>query len=184
MRLKIEPDSPAAKIQYKRGDSNTTLIRTAKGAMIDLRYDTGSNHPHHMTTYHNLQGQKASFQSWPGEVWIEGRSKEVAWEPFSQYVAEYDHPWWKESGEQAAKTGHGGTDYFVMKDFFESLHHKRPSPINVSQRGGLRHDHALQRADSVSPSGSVPIAFPDFLSHRRPTASRTVAAEPRRGERM
>jgi predicted dehydrogenase len=169
---KFGADSPAAKMHYKRGDTNTTLIRTAKGAVIDLRYDTGSNRPHHMTTYHNLQGEKASFQSWPGEVWIEGRSKESVWEPFSQYVAEYDHPWWKESGDEAAKSGHGGADYFVMKDFFESLRAKRPSPIDVYDAVVWSAIMPLS-AESVT-RGSVSIAFPDFLKNRRPTASRTT----------
>jgi len=64
------PDSPQAKIAFTKEDSTTALIKTATGAMIDLRCDTLSSRPHRTTTYHTIQGESGSYRSPTGDVWI------------------------------------------------------------------------------------------------------------------
>ncbi len=72
-------DHPAAKITFAVGDTTTTLIRTAKGAVIDLRYDTHSARPHPSTTYFTLQGETASYKDdgTTQQIWIEGKSQRL-----------------------------------------------------------------------------------------------------------
>ena len=73
---------PPSKIRFRSTDSATMLIRTAKGAMIDLRYDISSPRPVPSTTYYSIQGTKASYDSRlgtqpspEGGLWIDGRSQ-------------------------------------------------------------------------------------------------------------
>lgn len=163
-REKFGTDSPQARAEYKKGDSTTCLIRTAEGAVIDLRYDTSSARPVRSTTYHNLQGEKASYESGRNEIWIEGRSKAETWEPLSKYAAEYEDEQWKRFGKEASESGHGGADFFVLKDFFDTLRSGRPSPIDV-------YDAAVWSAiiplSVVSlEKGSAAVEFPDFCKGR------------------
>jgi predicted dehydrogenase len=81
---KFPADHPARKIKFAVGDTTTTLIRTAKGAVIDLRYDTLSARPHPSTTYYTLQGATASYKDdgTQTQIWLEGKSKSYAWEPW------------------------------------------------------------------------------------------------------
>jgi predicted dehydrogenase len=124
-------DHPSAKIKFAVGDSTATLIQTAKGVVVDLRYDTLSARPHPSTTYQTLQGATASYVSDGERIWIEGRSQKKEWEPLSKYAAEYDHPLWKKSESEAAKTQHGGGDYFVIREFVNTLRSGGQPPIDV-----------------------------------------------------
>ncbi len=152
--------SPQARIEFKSGDSTTTLIRTARGAVIDLRYDIASPRPHKSTVYHALQGEKASYQSITSEIWIDGRSKEYAWEPVERYAKEYDHPYWQKWGQQAEKTGHGGADFFVIQDFFDAFRTGKKPPMDVYDAVTWSCIVPLS-AESIR-KGSEPVEVPDF----------------------
>lgn len=125
-------DHPAARFDYA-GDTNTTLIKTAAGALIDLRFDISSARPHPSTTHFTLQGATASYSDREGDrrVWLAEASEEPAWKPLSRYEDAYRHPLWKRWGEQAATTGHGGADFFVVAEFLETLRTGRPSPLDA-----------------------------------------------------
>ena len=84
----------ARQIRFKGADSITVLIRTAKGALIDVRFDICSSHPLISTTYYSLQGTKASYESRTNSIWIAGRSKHDAWEPASNYAKEFRDRLW------------------------------------------------------------------------------------------
>ncbi len=129
---------------WKHPDTVTTCIRTGNGALIDLRVDAASARPHHMTRY-ELQGTRASF-SWPDSpkewwespmIWIEGRSPAnalgiaEAWEPLTKYREEFEHPLWREHREQAQTFGHGGGDFFTLREFCGAIEEQRPPMIDV-----------------------------------------------------
>jgi predicted dehydrogenase len=155
-------DHPAAKIPWAVGDTTTVLLRTAKGAVIDLRYDTCSARPHPSTTYFTLQGTTASYQDdgMGRRVWIEGRSKEYAWEPADNYLAEYDHPKWVQGQAEAQKTGHGGADYFPVTEFLAALRTGRPAPIDAGDAAAWSAIIPLSAASLRA--GGAPQEFPDF----------------------
>jgi predicted dehydrogenase len=154
------PDSPQAKIDFTGGDSTSTLIRTAKGVVIDLRYDIASPRPHRSTVYHSLQGEKASYRSLTGEIWINARSEKHAWEPVTKYAKQYDHPYWQKWGDEAGQTGHGGADFFVIKEFFDALREGRRPPIDVYDAVTWSCIIPLS-AESIR-KGSAPVEVPDF----------------------
>jgi len=121
-------------------DNAVTLLKTAKGAVAEARVDWASPRPHNMTRY-ELQGTKAAFTGQErgnkSLIWIEGRSEMSptgiagAWEPLEKYFEEFEHPLWKQHMENAQKAGHGGGDYFIMREFAEAVRENRPPFVDV-----------------------------------------------------
>ena len=159
---KFPADHPARKIQFAVGDTTTTLIRTAQGAVIDLRYDTASARPHPSTTYFTLQGATASYKDdgTQQQIWIEDKSKGYAWEPLAGYTREFEHPLWQQSGEKASQTGHGGADYFVVAQFVEAIRAGRPAPIDAYDAAAWSCIMPLSAASIRA--GGAPQEIPDF----------------------
>jgi predicted dehydrogenase len=157
-------DSPQASIPFCKGDTTTTLIKTASGAMIDLRCDTLSSRPHRTTVYHTLQGETASYRSLTKDVWLESRSKAYKWDPLEQYMAEFDDPLWKQWEQHAKSSGHGGADFFVMKEFLDAVRNNSPSPIDAYDAAAWSCIMPLS-AESIR-LGSVPVDVPDFTGGR------------------
>jgi len=144
------------------GDSNHALIKTAKGAMIDLRFDVSSARPHVGTTYFTLQGTTASYskRERTENIWIDGRTKGRGWEPASTYAKEFPSELWAKYGEEAKKTGHGGADFFVIREFLETVRTGRPSPIDAYDAAAWSCIIPLSVA-SVR-AGGAPQEIPDF----------------------
>ncbi len=159
---KFGSDHPAAKIKFAVGDTTTTLIRTAKGAVIDLRYDTLSARPHPNTTYYTLQGETASYKDdgTSQQIWLEEKSKDYAWEPVVNYANAFEHPLWKRSGEQARKSGHGGADYLVVSEFVDAIRAGRPAPIDACDAAAWSCIIPLSAASIRA--GGAPQEIPDF----------------------
>lgn len=162
---------------WKHPDTTSTSIRTKNGVLIDLRLDWVSPRPHHMTRY-ELQGTKAAFvipdansslQSDP-LIWIEDRSPTnkmgIAgqWESLSVYRDEFEHPLWKEHRMHAENAGHGGGDFFVLREFAASIAEGRLPMIDVYDAVTWSSITPLS-AQSIS-GGNVPVAVPDFKGPR------------------
>ena len=157
---KFGADSSAAKTTIENGDTNIALIRTAQDRLIEIRYDTASPRPAGMGEY-QLQGTKGAYNSAFGirNVHIEGKSPPHKWEPLEQYEAEYQHPYWKQHGAEAKKTGHGGGDFFVMRDFVEAARTGK-SPIDIYDAVAWTSIRPLSEISIRS--GSKPVEVPDF----------------------
>ena len=174
-------EHPTAQPGFFRGaDSTTTLLRTAQGALIVLRRDPASPRPENWAQY-ALQGTGASYLSGRHDdedplVWIDGRSPgnspsdysrhgqpdsdEARWESLWNYSAEYEHPMWRERGHLAATAGHGGSDFFVLEAFVESVLGGGPPPVDVYDAVTWSSVIPLS-AQSVA-SGGVTVAIPHF----------------------
>jgi len=159
---KFGADSPAAKVDFKNGDTNQALIRTAKGRLIEVRYDTSSPRPPGMGQY-SLQGTRGAYESALGQrmVYLEGRSPLEKWERLEKYEAEFGHPRWKVEGAKAAAAGHSGGDYFVVADFLDSVRTGR-SAVDVIDAVTWSAVRPLS-AESIA-GGSKPVPFPDFAA--------------------
>ncbi len=160
VRRQFPKDHPAQKIQFKSTDSVTTLIRTAKGKLIDLRYDISSPRPVVSTTYYSLQGVKASYESRIDSIWIEGRTKEKVWEPTSKYANEFEHPMWSRFRDQAAGTGHGGGDFFVVNEFLKTVRSGGPPPIDACDAAAW--SVVIPLSGKSIAEGGAPQEIPDF----------------------
>ena len=167
-------DHPAAQPGFfKMGDSSSTLLRTAGGAVVHLRRDAASQRPHNMTHY-VLQGERASYLSprYGGEdplVWIDGRSPggrigREQWQPLWDYFEEFEHPRWRERGAVAREAGHGGGDYFIVEDFVRAAAGGERPAIDVYDAVTWSSVFPLS-FESVT-RGGQPIAVPDFRAGR------------------
>lgn len=138
----LKEDNPYRhKTDWRLPDSVTTMLRTENDVLIAHRFDCASPRPHNMH-YYLLQGTHAAFNSNvdPGQeplVWIADRSPTNqagaagAWEPLFKYADEFEHPLWRQSREEAAKAGHGGGDYFILREFTDAILEGRAPAIDV-----------------------------------------------------
>ena len=172
VRRRFPKDHPAQRIRFRSTDSVTTLIRTAKGAVIDLRYDIASPRPVPSTTYYSLQGVKASYESRIDSIWIDGRTSGEVWEPMAKYAKEFEHPMWKQFSQQAAGTGHGGGDFFVVNEFLKTVQSGGPPPVDVYDSAAWSAIIPLS-GKSIAEGGTVQ-EIPDFTRGKWETRSRSV----------
>jgi hypothetical protein len=158
---------------WAHGDSTITLIETQLGALIVLRFDGDSARPHNMNG-NSLQGTTASYLSGRFEseeplVWVEGMSEQseeglaTDWSRLSEFRDEYEHPMWSEFLPQAHQFGHGGSDFFVLKDFIAAIRNNLTPYVDVYDAVTWSSIVPLS-ADSVR-RGSIPVDIPDFRSY-------------------
>ncbi|MCE7983760.1 MAG: gfo/Idh/MocA family oxidoreductase [Caldilinea sp. CFX5] len=152
-------------------DNVVSLFQTAAGRLLKIRVDIVSPRPHLMD-YYALQGTHGSFEGTrgfgdPPRIWLEeletaarpGKSgPSVKWRKLADFEAEYI-PDRVAARADAAKTGHGGADYWTMKAFVDAFRRGDASPVDVyraldcSLPGALALESAKQ--------GGAPIEVPD-----------------------
>ena len=110
---------------------------------------------------YSLQGIKGAYDSAFGirNVYLQGKSPAHKWEPLETYRDEYQHSYWKDEGEKAKTTGHGGGDWFVMKDFIRAVR-SGVSPIDIYDAVAWTSIRPL--SEQSIRSGSKPVEVPDF----------------------
>ncbi|NOY80847.1 MAG: Gfo/Idh/MocA family oxidoreductase [Kiritimatiellaeota bacterium] len=127
------------------GDSATMLCRTARGALIKIRVDMVSDRPHAMTNY-QLQGVDGCYESsrgGPGDrhkIWLRCLSeKPDKWFELDALMQE-DSPLidclpddWRNPPEEALRAGHGGGDYFEVRDFLRAIRGEAPPPVGIHE---------------------------------------------------
>lgn len=157
------PDgSPQRREQYVLGDVNVSLIKTANGRTICVGHDT--NLPRPYSRVHVVQGTRGLFQGYPHRVYIEGRSKPDEWDAAEAYLAEFDHPLWKQIEEKSRGAGHGGMDYLEDYRLIKCLREGLPTDMNVYDAVALSVVTPLSEW-SVANRGR-PAEFPDFTRGR------------------
>jgi predicted dehydrogenase len=157
---------PYATQPMAQGDVNVSLLRTVKGKLITLNFDT--NTPHPRGTY-RVQGSKGVFMTNRGigsYIYLDGISPEShQWEDATKYLEEYQHPLVKnyDPPERKAIRGHGGrgratplTWYLLVKALREE---KMPffdvcDSVTSSAVSPLSEQSVANKGQSVS--------FPDF----------------------
>ena len=157
-KRKFKANDPRSKETYKLGDVNTSLIKTEKGKTITLVHDT--NLPRPYTRYDLIQGTKGIYQGFPSQIHIEGKSKGHGWEKIDKYMAEYEHPLWKNRADKARGAGHGGMDYMEDWRLIRCLQQGKPTDTDVYEASDWSVIFALSM-QSVA-GGSAPVDFPDF----------------------
>ncbi|MBQ7637328.1 MAG: Gfo/Idh/MocA family oxidoreductase [Clostridia bacterium] len=131
--------SPGVRHPYgvKQDSGTTTMCRTDKGGLLNIRTDCTSPHPHNMDYYH-LQGTKGAFRSkthgndfnrvsFIGE---DSPSHSMQWktlEDFGEYLPER----YKNASPDELAAGHGGGDFFIVKDFIDAVRGEKAPAIDV-----------------------------------------------------
>jgi len=155
------------KLDYKGGDMNTSIIKTALGRTIMVQWDETSPRPY---SRHNLvQGTLGTLAGFPTRVAIEGGIKGAtknhhSWAQGEQLDAlfeQYEHPLYTRLGEISKKMGgHGGMDFMMLYRIIECLRKGEPLDQNVYE-GCLWSAVGPLSEASVAKDGASQ-AFPDF----------------------
>jgi predicted dehydrogenase len=152
-------DHPNSKINFKCGDIITTTIKCYNGQTIVLSHDTNNPRPYSLNF--RVQGTKGIWQKDNRSIYLEGLSIEShIWESEDAYLKKYDHPLWKRFESKAAGSGHGGMDFFVLRDFINSIKNKTRPPIDVYDAASLSVISPL--SEKSIRLGSAAVKIPDF----------------------
>lgn len=164
---------------WRHNDSCTSLLRTQKGALVEIRVDGTSARPHHMER-HEIQGTRGCALSQPtladGSgvshhqwlIWLEDSSPSYSWcpgmasgwEPLENYYDRWDHPLWRAHLEEASLAGHGGGDYFVLREFCRAIREGRPPLFDVVD--AVTWSSLTPLSVQSLDNGSTPVDYPDF----------------------
>ncbi len=122
---------------YENEDSCVMLCKMKSGSLVKIRVDMLSDRPHAMTNY-QLQGTDGCYESAraPGEknrIWLRSRCKDMVWIDIFELEEEFLHYEWKQYAQLAAKTGHGGGDFFEVMDFANAIIGKKECPIGIDE---------------------------------------------------
>jgi predicted dehydrogenase/GNAT superfamily N-acetyltransferase len=151
-------------------DTSVMMCKTDKGALIKIRVDMLSDRPHAMTNY-QLQGTDGAYESQrggPGErskIWLRKLSRDVRWldmdtvmcmdDVSRQYVPEY----WNNPPLEALRAGHGGGDYFEVRDFIRSIRGEIVCPIGIHEAMDMTLPHLVSQQSAMQ--GGAWLSVPD-----------------------
>lgn len=114
-------------------DTTVTLCKTDRGALIDLRLALISPRPYE--THYELQGTEGAYHN--GKLWLPELSEEPKWFPVDELIArpafveKYLPEEWRNPPPEALSAGHGGGDFFEVRDFIRAVRGEQPSPIDI-----------------------------------------------------
>jgi len=158
---KFGKDSDYAKREYKRGDMNTTLVKTKKGKSILIQHDVTSPRPY--SRIHMLSGTKGFVQKWP----IQGIALDpeahnfMSDEEMGALIAQYEHPITKEVGEMARKVGgHGGMDFTMDYRLIYCL--RNGLPLDQDVYDAAEWSSIIELSEKSIENQSIPVRVPDF----------------------
>ncbi len=158
---KFGEDSDYAQREYKKGDMNTTIIKTVKGKTIKIQHDVTSPRPY--SRIHMLSGTKGFAQKWPrqgialepnGHNWLSA-------EEMAALLKEYEHPIVTEVGEKAREVGgHGGMDFIMDYRLIYCLHHGLPLDQDVYD--AVEWSSIIELSKVSVKNQGMPVKIPDF----------------------
>lgn len=138
-------------------------LRTDAGRVLRVRVDHTSPRPHQMA-YYALQGSAGSYESWRGhgdtsKVWLadsherSGCYEAAQWHGLDEFAERYI-PERLAAPPEAAVSDHGTSEYWMLPEFLDAVHGKRPSPIDVYR--GLDYTlPGILAAESISAGGAA-----------------------------
>ena len=154
-------NSYEAKKEYKRGDMNSTLIKTNKGKTIMLQHDVTSPRPY--DRIHKLSGTKGYAQKYPDErLALEPNAHNFcSREEFDRLMAEYEHPLSKKMKEQAQRVGgHGGMDFIMDYRLVYCL--RNGLPLDQDVYDAATWSSLVELTELSVQKNSQPVQIPDF----------------------
>jgi len=112
----------------RQDDTTVTMCQTREGRLIKLRVDCTSPRPHNMTGY-QLQGTRGAYESkrepdGRDVVWFDRLSSkdgEREWHDLREFEEEFLPEYYLNSTEEQKQAGHGGGDFFLVKQFVDAV---------------------------------------------------------------
>jgi predicted dehydrogenase len=125
-------------------DTCVMLCKTVRDALVKIRVDMLSDRPHAMTNY-QVQGTDGCYESGRGDavdrakIWLRALDKEMRWHDLDE-LANPDGPLgdcmpeiWRNPPSEALRAGHGGGDYFEVRDFLRAVRREAPPPVGIHE---------------------------------------------------
>lgn len=168
--------------EHLNDDTTLMLCKLKSGKLIKIRLDMLSNRPHHMT-YYALQGTTGAYEANrkpgdPGLIWF-GKSdvsEHREWQSLENYVGHMPEIW-RNPPEEALQAGHGGGDYFEVRDFVRAVVGEAPPPIDIYT--SLEWTAAGLCSQISIEQGGLPIKLPNFRDRsQRPVMLDAPAMKP------
>ncbi len=119
-----------AKVRFQCGDVVTTLIKCVNGEMIKMTFDTSSPRPYSLGF--RIQGTEGLWTEDAKGIYFQKLAKlPHEYDPFEKYQEQYDHPYWAKHAHDAENSGHGGMDYFIIREFVNCVRNKLPLMMDM-----------------------------------------------------
>jgi len=158
---KFGEDSDFAKRTYKKGDINTSIIKTEMGKTIMLQHDVTSPRPY--SRLHTVSGTKGFAQKYP--------KKGIALEPNAHHflsqqkldsvLALYAHPIVIDIEEKAKEVGgHGGMDFIMDYRLIYCL--RNGLPLDEDVYDAAEWSSIIELSQKSVENQSMPVKIPDF----------------------
>jgi predicted dehydrogenase len=104
---------PYATQKMAQGDTNVSLLRTVKGKLITLNFDTNTPHPRGIYRVQGTKGVYVTGRGLGSHIYVDGISpEEHQWEDAEKWLEEYQHPLvanYNPPPRKEALRGHGGS---------------------------------------------------------------------------
>lgn len=158
---KFGPQSDYAACEYKLGDMNTTVIRTARGKTIMIQHDVTSPRPY--DRLHTVSGTKGFAQKYPqqGIALSPDSHSFMPQDKMRELLAEYEHPITKEVGEMAREVGgHGGMDFIMDYRLIHCL--RNGLPLDQDVYDAAEWSSLVELTELSVLNNSAPVRVPDF----------------------
>ena len=170
------PDKSLVGVRFKQGDIVNTTITCANGETITLTLNTTL--PTYYSREFEVHGTKGLCRQEENLIALEGDCDlEEFWDPekfvlkhinnaekYSKYLPSY----WKKISEEEKELGHGGMDYYMLKNFFSAIKNNEEMPVDVYDAAAWYSITALSEK-SIAMGGAVQY-IPDFTGgkwHKR-----------------
>ncbi len=156
-------------VHYENEDSTTMMCKTTNGGLIEIRVDMLSNRPHNLT-YYSLQGTQGCYEAPRGfgdapKIWLAAYDEEMKWRSLWDFEEEFMPEMWRNPSEEALQAGHGGGDYFEIREFVDSIMTDTKPPIDVYESLDMTVPGLVSEA-SIN-QGGIPLPVPDFREIQR-----------------
>ncbi len=159
-------DNSLEPLTFNSGDIVTSMIKCANGETIIVTHDTNLPRPYSLGF--RVQGTNGLWKGEGGgdwqdageQIYIEGQSQPHQWDKAEPWLQKYDHQYWREKGDKALGAGHGGMDFIMLSDFYDTVRHKRQVPLDAYDAAAWSAVSALSEM-SVARGGEL-VDFPDF----------------------
>ena len=153
---------------YENEDSTTMMCKTTNGGLIEIRVDMLSNRPHNLT-YYSLQGTRGCYEAPRGfgdapKIWLADYDEQMEWCSLWDFEEEFMPEMWRNPPEEALRAGHGGGDYFEVREFADSIINDAKPPIDVYESLDMTVPGLVSEA-SIN-QGGIPLPVPDFREIR------------------
>ncbi len=157
---KFGKNSPEAKMPYKLGDMNVTLIRTYRGKTIMVQHNTTNPRPY--SRINTIQGTKGILTDYPLRVALDPNAEEWLGEKeLAALKDRFTHPLWRQTGEQArAAGGHGGMDYLMDLRLCHCL--RNGLPLDMDVYDAALWSSLVELSERSALHGSEHVQIPDF----------------------